>query len=52
MTVRLFESEDEQLTAQLGHEPVTFTVDRFHVLYSEHGDTPYPWIVEDIIPLG
>ncbi len=53
LTVGLFDSEDEQLTAQLpAYDPVTFTVNRFHVLYGEHGDTAYPWIVEDIIPLG
>ena len=53
LTVGLFESEEEQLTASLpAYEPLTFTVDRFHVLYGEHSGEPGPWVTDDIIPLG
>ena len=54
VTVGLFDTEEEKQAAELPeYFPVTFLVDRFHVLYGSHdmGFTA-PWITEAVVPLG
>ncbi len=52
MTVGEFDNEADRLAATLpDYEPITFRVERLHILYGPFGE-PLPWITHSVIPLG